>query len=79
MEDSLERFREYWSDPKYVILLPVFRQINYTPLDEAVPDLDIAMYWLCEEAAPDIDYNIRLFHSAKDMDVCQSTLRVGQS
>ena len=23
------------------------------------------MYWFCEEAAPDIDYNIRQFHSAK--------------
>ena len=61
----VERVREYWNDPKYVIILPVLRQISYEPLEGALQDLDIAMYWLCREAAPDVEYNLELLHSAK--------------
>ena len=60
-----DRVREYWNDPKYVIILPTLRQISYEPLEGAAQDLDIAMYWLCREAAPDVEYNLELLHSAK--------------
>ena len=60
-----EKIREYWDNPRYVISLPVFRQISYDPLEGTVQDLDIALYWICKEAAQDIEYNLEVFHSAK--------------
>ena len=47
------------------MFLNVFRQILYEPLPDAVPDLDIALFWLCQEAALDIDYNLNVLRSAK--------------
>ena len=35
----VDRVREYWDDPKYVIILPVLRQISYEPLEDALHDL----------------------------------------
>lgn len=52
------------ADAKYVILLSEFCQINYTPLDGSIRDLNIAINLICEEAAHYIEYKIRLFHSA---------------
>ena len=60
-----EHIRNYWSDPRYIVLLNVFSQILYEPLPDAVPDLDIAMFWLCQEAALGIDYNLNELCSAK--------------
>ena len=60
-----ERVREYWKDPRYIINLPVFRQICYEPLEGTIQDLDIALYWICQEAAIDLEYNLEVFHSAK--------------
>ena len=60
---DFEHIRNYWSDPRYIVLLNVFRQIHYEPLPDAVPDLDIAMFWLCR--ALDIDYNLNELRSAK--------------
>ena len=37
----------------------------YEPLPDAIHDMDCAMYWLCEEAADEIDSSLRIFHSAK--------------
>ena len=60
-----KHIRNYWSDPIYIVLVNVFRQILYEPLPDAVPDLDIALLWPRQEAALDIDYNLNNLRSAK--------------
>ena len=43
----------------------MLRQISYEPLEGALQDLDISMYSLCREAAPDVKDNLELLHSGK--------------
>ena len=37
----------------------------YEPIPDAIPDMDCPMYWLCNEAASEIDSSVRIFYSAK--------------
>ena len=56
---------QYWRLPKYIQITQFFRNILYEPLPDAIYDLDCAIYWICKEAAAEIDYNLQDFYSAK--------------
>ena len=56
---------QYWTLPKFIYHSDYFRDILYEPFPDAIHDMDCAMYWLCKEAAAELDSSLRIFHSAK--------------
>ena len=56
---------QYWTLPKFTHHSNYFRNILNEPLPDAIHDMDCAMYWLCKEAAAELDSSLRIFHSAK--------------
>ena len=58
--------RQYWSLLEFNHYSDHFRDILlYKPLPDAIQDMDYAMFWLCEEAASELDSSLRVFHSVK--------------
>ena len=57
--------RQYWSLPKYIQHTQLYRNIMFEPLSGALHDMDRAMYWICKEAAVDLDATVRSLHSVK--------------
>ena len=63
--ETYEVVRQYWTQPKYIQYTDFYRNIFYKFLPQAFHDLDRALFWLCKEAAKDIEHTLRTFHSAK--------------
>ena len=63
--DEYFEVRQYWTPRKYIQYTEFYRNIFYEPLPKAFHDLYRALFWLCKEAAKDIDHTLRTFHSAK--------------